>query len=63
MAGGYLTITFLPILSRHIAAGDEEGEWRSFVAVFRPVALVMIGLTALGDDLGAATGGVPLPQL
>ena len=47
MAGGYLTITFLPILSRHIAAGDEEGEWRSFVAVFRPVALVMIGLTVL----------------
>ena len=47
MAGGYLTITFLPILSRHIAAGDDEGEWRSFVAVFRPVALVMIGLTAL----------------
>jgi putative peptidoglycan lipid II flippase len=47
MAGGYLTITFLPILSRHIAAGDEEGEWRSFVAVFRPVALVMTGLTVL----------------
>ena len=47
MAGGYLTITFLPILSRHIAADDDEGEWRSFVAVFRPVALVMIGLTAL----------------
>ena len=47
MAGGYLTITFLPILSRHIAAGDDEGEWRSFVAVFRPVALVMIGLTVL----------------
>jgi putative peptidoglycan lipid II flippase len=47
MAGGYLTITFLPILSRHIAADDDEGEWRSFVAVFRPVALAMTALTVV----------------
>ncbi len=47
MAGGYLTITFLPILSRHIAVDDDEGEWRSFVAVFRPVALAMTALTVV----------------
>jgi putative peptidoglycan lipid II flippase len=47
MAGGYMTITFIPILSKHFVEDDDEGAWRSFAAVVRPVALVMTVLTVL----------------
>ena len=47
MAGGYMTITFIPILSRYFVDGDEEGAWRSFAAVVRPVTVLMTALTFL----------------
>ncbi len=47
MAGGYMTITFIPILSRHFTDGDEEAAWRAFAAVARPVGVVMVLLTGL----------------
>ncbi len=43
LAGGYLTITFVPILASRIAANDPQGGNQAFVAVFR----VVTGLTAL----------------
>ena len=46
MAGGYLTITFVPILTRHLAAGDVEAANRSFTAVSRVVGVAMLALTA-----------------
>ncbi len=45
VAGGYLSITFIPILSRYLAEGDTEGGWRAFTAVFRLVAVVVVSLT------------------
>lgn len=45
MAGGYMTITFIPILSRYFVDNDEEGAWRSFAAIVRPVVVVMTALT------------------
>lgn len=48
MAGGYLSITFIPILSRHLADGDEDGQWHSFAAVAKPVTMIMILLIAVG---------------
>lgn len=45
MAGGYMTITFIPILSRYFVDDDEDGAWRSFAAVVRPVVVVMTALT------------------
>ncbi|HEX2153841.1 MAG TPA: murein biosynthesis integral membrane protein MurJ [Acidimicrobiia bacterium] len=45
MAGGYLTITFVPIISRHLAAGDAVGANRSFTAVSRVVGALMLGVT------------------
>ena len=45
MAGGYLTITFVPILSRHLAQDDGEAANRSFTAVFRVVVAAMAVLT------------------
>lgn len=46
MAGGYLAITFVPILSRHLAARDEEGANSSFTAVVRVVGGLMLVVTA-----------------
>lgn len=47
LAGGFLAITFIPILSRYRARGDEEGAREAFNAVFRPVAVMIVGLTAV----------------
>ncbi len=48
LAGGYMAITFIPILSRHFADQDEPGAWRAFVAVARPVGLAMAVTVAVG---------------
>lgn len=47
MAGGFLAITFIPILSRYLAADDIEGARAAFNAVFRPVAVLIVILTGL----------------
>ena len=44
LAGAYMAITLIPILTRRFAADDEEDAWRAFWAVTRPLAL---GITAL----------------
>lgn len=45
MAGGYLSITLVPILSRYHAAGDEAGARAAFTAIFRAVGLLLVFLT------------------
>lgn len=45
VAGAYLTITLVPILSRHLEAGDQESASRAFTSVFRFVAFAMVALT------------------
>jgi putative peptidoglycan lipid II flippase len=47
LAGAYLTITLIPILSRHLERGDTEAASRSFTAVFRLVGLGVVLVTAL----------------
>ena len=47
MAGGYLSITFIPILSRHIANHDEAGQWESFASIAKPITMGMIAITAV----------------
>lgn len=47
LAGAYLTITLIPILSRHIEAGDSDGADRAFTSVFRFVAIGIVALTGL----------------
>ncbi len=47
MAGGYLSITLVPILTEHHARGDDREARRSFTAVFRAVATALVGLTVL----------------
>lgn len=55
MAGGYMSITFIPILSRHLAAGRTEEGWNAFAAVAAWVggltSLLTIGLMALSRPI------------
>jgi len=44
LAGGFLTITFIPIFSKYLADDDEEGGWRGFSSIIRWLA---IGVTLL----------------
>ncbi len=48
LAGGFLSITFIPIFSRYLASDDEEGGWQALSAIIRPVALAIVGLVAVG---------------
>ena len=44
LAGGFLTITFIPIFARYLADDDEEEGWRGFASILRWLA---IGITAV----------------
>lgn len=47
LAGGFLSITLIPILSRRIEEGDENALHRDFSAVFRWVGTAIVILTAV----------------
>ncbi len=47
LAGAYLTITLIPILSRHLEREDPDGASRAFTSVFRFVGWAILGLTAV----------------
>lgn len=48
LAGGYLAITLVPILTEHRATGDDIELNRSFTAVFRAVGVIALLLLAAG---------------
>ncbi len=52
MAGGYLSITLVPLLTRHLSRGDEEEAMRTFTAVLRLVGLAF-AVFALATVFGA----------
>jgi len=51
LAGGFLSVTFIPIFQKYLSAGDEAGAWRTFsnlvtvgsaaFAVFLPAAVIL----------------------
>jgi len=47
LAGAYLTITLIPILSRHLERGQPEKASQAFTSVFRFMAWAILGLTVL----------------
>lgn len=47
LAGGFLAITFIPILSRYRARGDGAGAQAAFNAVLGPVAVLIVALTVV----------------
>lgn len=48
LAGGFLSITFIPIFARYLADDDEEGGWAALRAIMRPIAAGITVLVALG---------------
>ncbi|MBA2338322.1 MAG: murein biosynthesis integral membrane protein MurJ [Acidimicrobiia bacterium] len=48
LAGGFLSITFIPIFARYLAADDEEGGWTALTAIIRPIAVAITALVAVG---------------
>ncbi len=47
LAGAFLTITLIPILSRHLENGEPESASRAFTSVFRFVGVAIVALTAV----------------
>ena len=47
LAGAYLTITLIPILSRHVENQDPDRANQAFTSVFRFVGLGIVGLTVI----------------
>jgi putative peptidoglycan lipid II flippase len=45
MAGGYLSITLVPLLAGHVQSGDRQAAGAAFTAVFRVVVGAMVILT------------------
>ena len=48
VASGFLSVTFIPIFTRHLVAGREEGAWQAFsviLCVFGAFALAAVGVS------------------
>jgi putative peptidoglycan lipid II flippase len=58
LAGGTLSITFIPLFSAHLARGDEEGGWRLFSTVATGVGALVLAAVLAGQWLAPAL--VPL---
>ncbi|GMR02403.1 MAG: murein biosynthesis integral membrane protein MurJ [Acidimicrobiia bacterium] len=46
LAGGFLTITFIPIFTQYLADDDEDGGWIAFSSILRWLAIGIIIATA-----------------
>jgi putative peptidoglycan lipid II flippase len=49
LAGGTLSITFVPLWAACVARGDEEGGWRLFSAVATTMGLALVVFTLIGE--------------
>ncbi|MCB9528152.1 MAG: murein biosynthesis integral membrane protein MurJ [Myxococcales bacterium] len=48
LAGGVLSIVFIPIFQGHLARDDEDAGWRAFSAIANPLVLLMtLGVVAM----------------
>ncbi len=63
LAGAYLTITLVPILSKHLENGEAERASQAFTSVFRFVAWVIVGLTLLMWIFAEPLVGLAFPEV
>jgi putative peptidoglycan lipid II flippase len=61
LAGAYMAITLIPILTRRFASGDDEDAWRAFWAVARPLTIGSVVLVAVAMPLVNSVLGVIEP--
>lgn len=62
LAGAYLTITLIPILSRHLENEDKASADQAFTSVLRFVAIAIIALTALMWVFADPLVGLAFPE-
>ena len=62
MAGGYLSITLVPILASRLADGGPEHARHAFTAVFRFVLVLMLVATAIGVALAGPITELLFPR-
>lgn len=58
LAGGTLSITFIPLFSAHVAKGDEAGGWKLFSVVATTMGVILVGFVIVLELL--ASSFVPL---
>jgi putative peptidoglycan lipid II flippase len=58
LAGGTLSITFIPLFSSYYSKGDEEGAWRLFSTVATTMGVLMVAITIAMEVL--APWAVPI---
>lgn len=46
LASGFLSVTFIPIFSKYLADGDEEGAWRIFSIILTTFGVLLVTLVA-----------------
>lgn len=63
LAGGYLSITLVPLLSRHLSDGEDTELLRTFTAVFRVVALAFLALAVVTMVGAGAIVDVVFPRV
>ncbi len=63
LAGAYLTITLVPILSRHLESGDNDSASRAFTSVFRFMAVAIVALTIVMWIFSDALTGLLFPEV
>jgi putative peptidoglycan lipid II flippase len=51
IAGGSLSITFIPVFAKYVAEGQEEEGWRVFSTVVTVMGFALVALVALGEIL------------
>ncbi len=49
LAGGTLSITFIPLFSSYLARGDEEGGWRLFSTVATTMGAALLAATVIAE--------------
>src|SRR5208337_2362770 len=48
VAAGALSVTFIPVISRYLAANQEDEGWYAFSTVVTVMGLVLVGLVGIG---------------
>lgn len=53
LAGGTLSITFIPLFSSYVSKGDEEGGWRLFSTIATTFGLILVVCVILAEIFAA----------
>ncbi len=61
VAGGALTVTFIPLFARYAAEGNEDEAWGVFSTVITTMGVLLLALVALGEVFAPALARIIAP--